>query len=194
MYRASQAIPNVLGRSPPVHTFECPDMADFAWFCKQSLVRCGYVLTITSIDKSERKRALTGHGFTVMTHPRINVRCVMTASFHNVASVSQKTCELYILFKSLSKRAEGFLPEFACQVHLYPDTGKRKLPAIWNVLSLTKIWGTSDWKHLSELEKSTSSLWPHISHRIHAKMGLIIYPFAGTRSLAFAAIKMGAQA
>lgn len=124
----------------PGDPFECCDVSEFALICitvgRLSLL-CPHIYHIEKWVRGEG--ALGGHGFTVKSHPRGNVRCVKAVAPCNVRNLFQENCEPYILAKSPVCHAEGFLPNFDWPIHFYSNPAKRGLSAICRVPTNTKI-------------------------------------------------------
>lgn len=103
---------------------------------------------------------------------RSELSCVTAVACRTLTNLPQKVCELYILAISPGRHAEEVLPDFDSPTYLYPNAGKRRLSAVFNVPTLTENWSTWDQMHSFGLEKSMSLHWLSISQLIRQKMNL----------------------
>lgn len=100
-------ISKVLRRGPTVDPSEDSDLSHFVGFFK-TVRLCWYTRIFIPIDNwIRRNRALTGLGFTVMSHPGILVRRVKAATSCSLTNFRHKNCELYILAKSPGRHTES---------------------------------------------------------------------------------------
>lgn len=95
---------------------------------------------LPQIDNGMRwKRAVTGHGFTViMRNESLNVHCVKAIASRNQQAFVKKSVSSLSLPTIQGSVQSDLLADFEYSIYLYSNAGKWKLPAICNLTTFTK--------------------------------------------------------
>lgn len=84
------------------------------------------------------KRALTGNGFRLLSHPSVNVCYVKADLSHTVTNFPQENYELFSFARHPQCHAEAIFPHVVSKSYIYPDAIKRQPSAFWSEPTPTK--------------------------------------------------------